>query len=147
MVQEQRWSYEAFMALPHTTLTADVHCVTIWSLLGSAWEGVHVRELLREVQFKPAAHFVMQHCAGGYTTNLPLETFMDDDALLRYRRDGEDITSDYGWPFHLVVPKRYCWKSAKWVRGLEFMAQDKLGFGENPGHNNRADPWLEERFS
>lgn len=145
--EEQRWTYEQFMALPRTKVTADIHCVTTWSLLGSEWEGVSVRELLRDVTIKPEARYVMQHCDGGYTTNLPLDIFLDDDVLLCYRRNGEDITPDHGWPLRLVVPKRYFWKSAKWVRSLEFMAQDQLGFWENLGYNNDADPWLEERFA
>ena len=145
--QEQRWTYEQFMALPRTKVTADIHCVTTWSLLDSEWEGVSVRELLRDTKIKPEARYVMQHCDGGYTTNLPIEIFLDDDVLLCYRRNGEDITPDHGWPLRLVVPKRYFWKSAKWVRSLEFMAQDQLGFWENLGYNNHADPWLEERFS
>jgi DMSO/TMAO reductase YedYZ molybdopterin-dependent catalytic subunit len=145
--QEQRWTYEQFMALPRTKVTADIHCVTTWSLLDSEWEGVSVRELLRDTKIEPEARYVMQHCDGGYTTNLPLDIFLDDDVLLCYRRNGEDITPDHGWPLRLVVPKRYFWKSAKWVRSLEFMAQDQLGFWENLGYNNHADPWLEERFS
>ena len=145
--EEQRWTYEEFMALPRTKVTADIHCVTTWSLLGSEWEGVSVRDLLRDVRIKPEARYVMQHCDGGYTTNLPLEIFLDDDVLLCYRRNGEDITPDHGWPLRLVVPKRYFWKSAKWVRSLEFMERDQLGFWENLGYNNNADPWLEERFA
>lgn len=144
--EEVRWTYDEFMALPRTTVTADVHCVTTWSLLDSEWEGVQVRELMRGVRLKPAARFVMQHCDGGYTTNLPLEVFLDDDVLLCYRRNGEDLTPDHGWPLRLVVPKRYFWKSAKWVRGLEFMARDQLGFWEHYGYHNNADPWQEERF-
>ena len=89
----------------------------------------------------------MQHCDGGYTTNLPLSVLVDDDVLLCYRRDGEDLTPDHGWPLRLVVPKRYFWKSAKWVRGLEFMARDELGFWETFGYHNNADPWREERFA
>jgi DMSO/TMAO reductase YedYZ molybdopterin-dependent catalytic subunit len=145
--EERRWTYDGFMALPTTKVTADIHCVTTWSLLGSEWEGVQVRELLKDVQIKPEARFVMQHCDGGYTTNLPLDVFLDDDVLLCYRRNGEDITPDHGWPLRLVVPKRYFWKSAKWVRGLEFMAKDSLGFWEKLGYHNDADPWKEERFS
>ena len=145
--EERRWTYEEFMALPRTKVTADIHCVTTWSLLGSEWEGVSVRELLRDVRIKPEARYVMQHCDGGYTTNLPLDIFLDDDVLLCYRRNGEDITPDHGWPLRLVVPKRYFWKSAKWVRSLDFMARDQLGFWENLGYNNNADPWQEERFA
>ena len=145
--EEKRWTYDEFMALPTTKVTADIHCVTTWSLLDSEWEGVAVGELLKGIQIKPEARFVMQHCDGGYTTNLPLDVFLDDDVLLCYRRNGEDLTPDHGWPLRLVVPKRYFWKSAKWVRGLEFMAKDKLGFWEQLGYNNDADPWKEERFA
>jgi DMSO/TMAO reductase YedYZ molybdopterin-dependent catalytic subunit len=145
--EERRWTYDEFRALPTTRITADVHCVTTWSLLGSEWEGVHVKELMQHVRPRLEARFVMQHCDGGYTTNLPLEVFLDDDVLLCYRRDGEDLTPDHGWPLRLVVPKRYFWKSAKWVRGLEFMAHDRLGFWEQLGYNNNADPWQEERFA
>ncbi len=145
--EERRWTYDEFMALPTTKVTADIHCVTTWSLLDSEWEGVAVRELLKDIRIKPEARFVMQHCDGGYTTNLPLDLFLDDDVLLCYRRNGEDLTPDHGWPLRLVVPKRYFWKSAKWVRGLEFMEKDKLGFWEQLGYNNSADPWKEERFS
>ena len=145
--EERRWTYNEFMALPTTKVTADIHCVTTWSLLDSEWEGVAVRDLLQGIEIKPEARFVMQHCDGGYTTNLPLDIFLDDDVLLCYRRNGEDLTPDHGWPLRLVVPKRYFWKSAKWVRGLEFMAKDKLGFWEQLGYNNDADPWKEERFS
>ncbi|HET8629833.1 MAG TPA: sulfite oxidase-like oxidoreductase [Thermomicrobiales bacterium] len=145
--EERRWTYEEFRALSTTKVTADVHCVTTWSLLGSEWEGVAVKELLRHVRLKPEARYVMQHCDGGYTTNLPLDVFLGDDVLLCYRRDGEDLTPDHGWPLRLVVPSRYFWKSAKWVRGLEFMAEDRLGFWELYGYNNHADPWKEERFA
>ena len=145
--EERRWTYDEFRALPTTRITADVHCVTTWSLLGSEWEGVHVKELMQHVRPRPEARFVMQHCDGGYTTNLPVDVLLDEDVLLCYRRNGEDITPDHGWPLRLVVPKRYFWKSAKWVRGLEFMVEDKLGFWENYGYNNNADPWKEERFS
>ena len=145
--EERRWTYEEFRALPTTRITADVHCVTTWSLLGSEWEGVHVKELLQHVRPRPEARFVMQHCDGGYTTNLPLEVFLDDDVLLCYRRDGEDLTPDHGWPLRLVVPKRYFWKSAKWVRALRFEKEDEPGFWERYGYHNDADPWQEERFS
>ena len=144
--QEQRWTYEQFMALPRTKVTADIHCVTTWSLLDSEWEGVSVRELLRDTKIKPEARYVMQHCDGGYTTNLPLDIFLDDDVLLCYRRNGEDITPDHGWPLRLFVPSKYFWKSAKWLRGLEFMERNRLGFWEQRGYHDEADPWKETRY-
>ncbi len=143
--QPKRWTWDEFRALPSETVTKDIHCVTKWSKLDTTWEGVSVDTLLEGVE--TSADHVVAFCDGGYTTNLPLDVFLDDDVLLCYRRDGEDITPDHGWPLRLVVPKRYFWKSAKWVRGLEFMAHDRLGFWEQLGYNNNADPWQEERFA
>ncbi len=145
--QPRRFTYAEFMALPRTKITADIHCVTTWSLLGSEWEGVSMRDLLRHVTIKPEARYVMQHCDGGYTTNLPLALLLSDEVLLCYRRNGEEISPEHGWPLRLVVPQRYFWKSAKWVRRLDFMAHDQLGFWEKLGYHNNADPWQEERFA
>ena len=138
-------TYAEFMALPKTKITADIHCVTTWSLLGSEFEGVHVRELLKHVKAKPEATFVM-HTA---TATRPTcrSRLLDDECCSATAATAKDLTPDHGWPLRLVVPKRYFWKSAKWVRGLEFMAKDSLGFWEKLGYNNNADPWLEERFS
>lgn len=138
--------YAAFMALPKTTVVCDVHCVTRWSRFQNRWEGVSVREVLKLVRLQPEARFVMVHCYGGYTTNLPLGALLDEDALLAYRHDGEDLTLEHGGPVRLVVPKRYFWKSAKWVRGFEFLAQNQPGFWERQGYHNDADPWAEQRF-
>ena len=89
---------------------------------------------------KPEAKYVMAHCYGGYTTNLELEALQDDDVLFAYGHDGEPLPADHGGPLRLVVPKRYGWKSAKWVNGLEFMAEDRLGFWEARGYHMEADP-------
>ena len=145
--EERRWTYDEFRTLPTTRIAADVHCVTTWSLLGSEWEGVHVKELMKHVRVKPEARFVMQHCDGGYTTNLPLEVFLDDDVLLCYRRNGEELTPDHGWPLRLVVPKRYFWKSAKWVRGIRLLDHDEPGFWESLGYHEYGDPWREQRYA
>jgi DMSO/TMAO reductase YedYZ molybdopterin-dependent catalytic subunit len=142
-----RWTYEEFMALPKVTVRADVHCVTHWSLLDSVWEGVAFREVMTHVRLKPGAQFVLIHAENGFTSNLPLDVLMDDDVLFAYRRNGEELTPEHGWPLRLVVPKRYFWKSAKWVRGLEFLDRDVLGFWERAGYHNNADPWREERFA
>jgi DMSO/TMAO reductase YedYZ molybdopterin-dependent catalytic subunit len=144
--EELRFTYEEFRALPRGTMVADFHCVTTWSRLDNVWEGVMVKELMKRVRLKPAG-FVLIHCDGGYTTNLPLGYFLDDGVMLAYRHDGQDLTPEHGFPLRLVVPKLYAWKSAKWVRAIEFLAEDVRGFWEVRGYHNRADPWLEERYS
>jgi DMSO/TMAO reductase YedYZ molybdopterin-dependent catalytic subunit len=145
--QEIVWTWEEFLRLPRVEITSDVHCVTHWSLLDSRWEGVHIRELLKHVRIKPEAIAVMAHADPDYTTNLLLEELIDDDVLLALKRNGRDLEPDHGGPCRLVVPKLYFWKSAKWVRGFEFMAVNAPGFWEENGYHMHADPWKEERFS
>ncbi len=142
-----RLTYQEFMALPKKTLTCDIHCVTAWSKFGVTFEGVPAQEVLRLVKIAPEAAFVMVHAEQGYETNLPLEYLQADDALFASRADGVDLTPEHGWPLRLVVPRLYFWKSAKWVRGLELLKQDRRGFWERNGYHNRADPWHEERYS
>ena len=142
-----RLTYAEFMALPKTTLRCDIHCVTSWSKLGVEFEGVPARTVLELAKPKPEARFVMVHAEQGYETNLPLDYLLADDALFAHRADGVDLAPEHGWPLRLVVPRLYFWKSAKWVRGLELMAQDRRGFWERNGYHNRADPWREERYS
>ena len=142
-----RWTYAEFMALPATKLVADFHCVTTWSRLENEWEGVTFRDLLGHLTPKPEAEFVMIHCDGGYTTNLSIEALLDGDVLFAYRHDGENLEPEHGWPLRSIVPKLYAWKSAKWVRGLEFMAADRPGFWEQNGYHMNGDPWTEERYS
>jgi DMSO/TMAO reductase YedYZ molybdopterin-dependent catalytic subunit len=142
-----QFNYEQFRALPQTRQVSDFHCVTTWSRYDNAWEGVKVLDLMKMVSLTPDARFVVIHCDGGYTTNLPLNEFLDDDVILAHRHDGRDLEPDHGWPLRLVVPKLYAWKSAKWVRGLEFSDIDRRGFWEVRGYHNHADPWLEQRYS
>ncbi|MGO9062951.1 MAG: sulfite oxidase-like oxidoreductase [Candidatus Binataceae bacterium] len=142
-----RLNYAQFQALPRSKQVADFHCVTTWSRLDNVWEGVMASELMKLVKLKPTARFVLVHCDGGYTTNLPLENVLDHDVMLADRHDGQHLSPDHGFPLRLVVPKLYAWKSAKWVRAIEFLAQDSRGFWEVRGYHNRADPWLEERYS
>lgn len=139
-----RW--EDFRRLPVVRVRADFHCVTQWSRLDNLWEGVPAREVVALVRLKPTARFVMVHCYGGYTTNLPLEALLEEDVLFAFRHDGRDLTPEHGWPVRLVVPRRYGWKSAKWVNGLEFMGEDRPGFWEARGYHMNGDPWKEERF-
>ena len=144
--QQISFTYDEFRALPTRSVTADMHCVTQWSTLDNIWEGVAFRELMKRIQPKPGSRFVMVHCDGGYTTNLPLELLLDDDVLLAWRNRGQDLTPEHGYPLRLVVPKRYAWKSAKWVTGVEFMLKDRPGFWERNGYHMHGDPWKEERY-
>jgi DMSO/TMAO reductase YedYZ molybdopterin-dependent catalytic subunit len=129
--QDARFSYTEFRALPTVQVTTDIHCVTRWSKLDTRWEGVRFRDFLGLIpKLKPEAAFVIAHCEYGYTTNVPLEILMDDDALLAYKYEGAELTPDHGYPLRLLTPKKYFWKSAKWLRGLEFLSDDRLGFWE-----------------
>jgi len=145
--EEVVFSHEQIAALPRVRVVTDIHCVTTWSKLDTVWEGVSLRQLMDHVRLLPEARYVLVHCEHGYTTNLPLEALMDDDVLLAYGYDDAPLAPEHGYPLRLVVPKRYFWKSAKWVRGLEFMAQDRPGFWEQRGYHNDGDPWKEERYS
>jgi DMSO/TMAO reductase YedYZ molybdopterin-dependent catalytic subunit len=131
--------------LPASEITVDIHCVTRWSRFDARFRGVHWRELARLVEPKPHARFVVAHAEQGFTSNVPLEALEADDALLAYEADGEPLTPDHGWPLRLVVPSRYFWKSAKWLRGLELRTTDQPGFWERYGYHNDAEYWKEER--
>jgi DMSO/TMAO reductase YedYZ molybdopterin-dependent catalytic subunit len=155
--KEVRWSWEEFNRLPRRRLNMDIHCVTRWSKFDTGWEGVSVRDLVDQgmIQIKPTANFVMQHAEYGFTVNLPLEIVLQDNFLMATHFDGQPITPDHGYPLRGVVgaiPGRedlttpYFWKGAKWLRGLEFMVNDRRGFWEQAGYHNRADVWEEERF-
>ncbi len=150
-------SWEQFRALPCTRMTLDLHCVTAWSKFDTQWEGVAVRTLIETglVRPLPTARFVIQHAEYGYTTNLPLEIVLSDNFLLAYRYEGQPLTPDHGHPLRGVVgavPGRtdlktpYLWKGAKWLRALEFSAEDRPGFWERAGYHNEADVWKEERY-
>jgi DMSO/TMAO reductase YedYZ molybdopterin-dependent catalytic subunit len=139
-------SWEELRALPETEITTDIHCVTRWSRFDTTFRGVHWRELAKLVQPKPSARFVVAHAEQGFTSNVPLEAIEDESALLAYEADGAPLTAEHGWPLRLVVPGRYFWKSAKWLRGLELLDHDQPGFWERYGYHNNADYWKEERY-
>ena len=141
-----RLSYEEFKALPRRSETIDVHCVTRWSLLDSTWEGVPISEVMNLVRLKPDATHVMIKAEHGFTANLSLDDLLRDENMLVDTRNGQPISPEHGWPVRLFVPHLYFWKSAKWVRGLEFMAGDRPGFWEQYGYHMRGDPWQEERY-
>ena len=143
-----RLSFTEFRALPTVQLTTDIHCVTRWSKLDTHWEGVRFSEFLQVIPpLNPTAKFVVAHCEQGFTTNVPLEVLLDPAAMLAYKYDGQELTPEHGYPLRLLTPGKYFWKSAKWLRGLEFADHDKLGFWERYGYNNHADPWKEERYA
>jgi DMSO/TMAO reductase YedYZ molybdopterin-dependent catalytic subunit len=139
-------SYEQFKALPRKTLTRDIHCVTRWSLLDSTWEGVAVADVMKLIGLKPEATHVMAHAERGFTANLSLGDFLRDENMLVDMRNGEPISLEHGWPVRLFVPHLYFWKSAKWLRGLEFMNGDRPGYWEQFGYHMHGDPWQEERY-
>lgn len=141
-----RYTYNDILAMPRQRMVVDIHCVTGWSKLDTVWEGVKFRDFIRGVRLKPEARFVIMHCEAGFTANLPLEDMMRDDIMLAYRYGDAELTPEHGWPLRMVVPHKYFWKSAKWLRGFEFLDHDVLGFWERNGYNNHADPWKEERF-
>ncbi len=146
--EPKKFSFAEFRALPTKTVMTDIHCVTRWSKLDTAWQGVAFRTFLEHLPpLKPEAKHVLAHCEQGFTANIPLEVLMDEDVLLAYQFEGKELDPEHGFPLRLLVPKKYFWKSAKWLRGLEFLSQDKLGFWERYGYNNHADPWKEERYS
>jgi DMSO/TMAO reductase YedYZ molybdopterin-dependent catalytic subunit len=151
-------TWDEFNQLPRSQVTMDLHCVTRWSKFDTLWEGVSVRTLIEQglIKLRPQARFILQHAEYGYTTNIPLEVALADNFLLGTHIDGQPISPDHGYPLRGVVgaiPNHhelktpYLWKGAKWLRGLEFLAQDQLGFWEKAGYHNEADVWKEERFS
>lgn len=141
------WGWEDLRKQPVFRHVSDIHCVTSWSRYDNRWEGVSARHLLSVVRPKPEARFVLFHASDGYTTNLPLDAFDDEDVLLATAWQGEPIEGDHGGPVRVVVPKRYFWKSAKWIKRIEFLAEDRRGYWEGRGYHNDADPWSEQRYA
>ncbi|MCW3040879.1 MAG: hypothetical protein JWM31_2784 [Solirubrobacterales bacterium] len=137
--------WEEFLALEQRTQTVDIHCVTRWSKLDTTWNGVPIRTLLDRAGVRPEGTHVMAHCDGGYTTNMPIEVLDDDDVMVAHAYDGKPLEPDHGYPVRLLVPKRYFWKSAKFLRRLQVMTADQQGFWELNGYHNDADPFKEER--
>lgn len=140
-------TWDEFQALPRVRVEADFHCVTTWSKLNNVWEGVAVRTVVERARPLPAARFVVQHCSGGYTTNTPLADLLHGDVLLADSHSPEPLTPEHGAPVRMVVPHLYAWKSAKWIRGLEFVEADRPGFWERRGYHMYGDPVREQRFA
>ena len=148
VAQPAEWNWSEFQELPRVKVFADFHCVTRWSRLGNVWEGVSTRELLNRAGGPlAAAQYVLVHGYDqGWTTNLPLNDFMAEDALIAMTHDGDPLPAEHGGPARLIVPRLYAWKSAKWVAGVDLLENDKPGFWERNGYNMHGDPWTEERF-
>lgn len=140
------WDWEGFRAQPQFHDVSDIHCVTQWSRYKNAWDGVSAKHLLSLVKPKSGAKFLMFTSYDDYTTNLPLSDFDDDDVLLAHSWQGKPISRDHGGPVRVIVPKLYFWKSAKWIRRITFMAEDRAGFWEERGYHMHGDPWTEERY-
>lgn len=151
LVQEEKsFTYEELTngtLLPFSTIEADFHCVTSWSKLDNVWGGVRSTDFVAQLDVLPNACAVMIHCAYGYTTNMPLSDLIRDDVILAWQHNGVDLDPEHGYPLRLVVPRLYGWKSAKWVRGLEFLAQDEPGYWEQRGYHMYGDPWREQRYA
>ena len=142
--QVHRWDWAALMALPADTPTVDLHCVTRWSKLATAWHGVALETLLADVE--TSAEYVVVDAYGGYTTNMPLEDLLDGKAWVAYRYDDAPLQPEHGGPARLLVPHLYLWKSAKWVRAITLSHDDDPGFWETAGYHNYGDPWREQRY-
>jgi DMSO/TMAO reductase YedYZ molybdopterin-dependent catalytic subunit len=158
LVEEERvWTHEELMELPRKKIFLDIHCVTRWSKLDTEWEGVSVKALVEEglIRPKPEARFVIQRCEQGFTANLPIELVLADNFLLATHYDCSPLTPEHGYPLRGVIgsfPDRsedktaYLWKGGKWLRALEFRAEDQPGFWERAGYHNEGDPWKEQRY-
>jgi DMSO/TMAO reductase YedYZ molybdopterin-dependent catalytic subunit len=140
------WSHADFEAQPQVDDVSDMHCVTAWSRFDNLWRGVAARHVAALVRPKPEASFIVFHSYDGYTTNVPRAAFEDDDVLLAHSWEGKPISREHGGPVRVILPKLYLWKSAKWIKRIEYVAEDRPGFWEVRGYHNHGDPWTEERY-
>lgn len=138
-------TYDELQRLPRVIVSADFHCVEGWSRIADNWEGVLGKEVIALAQPKPEAKYVMVHCYDGYSTNLELDAFCDDDVVLAWGMNGQLLTPEHGFPLRLIVPKRYAYKAAKWVASIELMLENRPGYWESRGYHMRGDVWREER--
>jgi DMSO/TMAO reductase YedYZ molybdopterin-dependent catalytic subunit len=141
------WTFAELKAMPSARTTSDFHCVTTWSKLDNAWEGVRFSTVLERARVKPSAKYAMIHGSDGYYTNVPVGWLNDSEVLFAWSHDGQPLSPEHGGPLRLVVPKLYAWKSAKWVSALEFLELDRRGYWEERGYHNRGEPFAEERYS
>ena len=147
LAQAHTFTWADLMAMPQSDFTADFHCVTTWSKLDVQWTGVKMADFMSHIELDPNALHVMEHCYGGYTTNLAIADFCRAENFFAHTLMGEPLSAEHGGPLRLVVPHLYAWKSAKWLNGLEFLPQQELGFWERNGYHERGEPFAEERYS
>lgn len=145
--ERQTYTWEDMMVLPQQDFTADFHCVTTWSKLDVKWTGIAVPDFLATLAIEASATHVLLHCFGDYTTNLTMADFNRPENFFAHKVYGEPLPADHGGPMRLVVPHLYAWKSAKWISGIEFLPQERLGFWERNGYHRRGEPFAEERYS
>ncbi len=141
-----RFTWSDMMAMAQTEFTKDFHCVTRWSKLDVEWTGIKVTDFMQHIELDPQATWVVKHCYGGYTTNLPLDDFLREENFFAHTLFGEPLNAEHGGPMRTIVPHLYAWKSAKWINGLEFVNTEEPGFWERNGYHRRGDPWKEERY-
>jgi DMSO/TMAO reductase YedYZ molybdopterin-dependent catalytic subunit len=141
------WNWTELNALPQSSFTRDIHCVTKWSKFDTQWRGVLIDDLLDAADLEPPTKYTLAHSFGGYTTNVPVADLIDGKAMIATTFDGRPLTPDHGGPARLLVPHLYFWKSAKWVNGLQFTERDEAGFWELRGYHMYGDPWREQRFT
>jgi DMSO/TMAO reductase YedYZ molybdopterin-dependent catalytic subunit len=141
------WNWTEFNALPLSKMTRDIHCVTKWSKLDTAWQGVSVDDILAEAGIEAPTHYMLAHSSDGYSTNVPVADLVGGKAMVALRYDGKPISPDHGGPARLLVPHLYFWKSAKWLSGLQFTTRDEPGFWELRGYHIHGDPWREQRYA
>ncbi len=141
------WDWDIFLEQPQAKFVLDFHCVTTWSTFDNEWEGVTFAHLAETVKLKPEAAYVFFTSYDNYSTNLPLSVCLDDDVLLARSWNGQPLSVEHGGPLRMIVPKVYAWKGAKWVKEIRFMERDRLGYWENRGYSNTADPWMDDRYS
>ena len=142
-----RWTWAEFQALPQTKMTRDIHCVTKWSKLNTPWSGVLIDDLLAEAGLEPPTAFMLAHSYDGYSTNLPVADLIAGKAMVATHYEGKPLTPEHGGPARLFVPHLYFWKSAKWIKALQFTERDEAGFWELRGYHIYGDPWREQRYS
>lgn len=141
------WAWEDFERLPMTRMVRDIHCVTTWSKFDTVWEGVLIADILEASGFTAPPKFALAHCYDGYVTNLPTDDLLQGRAMVALKYDGRPLERDHGGPARLLVPHLYFWKSAKWIKGLQFIDKETGGFWELRGYHNRGDPWQEQRYT
>ncbi|HEY9838770.1 MAG TPA: sulfite oxidase-like oxidoreductase [Vampirovibrionales bacterium] len=147
LVEPQTFTWDDLMAMPQQEFTADFHCVTRWSKLDVKWKGIKVLDFMKHLAVDPKAICIMEHCYGDYTTNIAIEDFLREENFFAHTLFDEPLSPEHGGPLRLVVPHLYAWKSAKWINGLEFLAEEASGFWERNGYHHRGEPWAEERYS